>query len=81
MLVADIMYPSKEVVASGSGIVLRLDDGAASALLTLKYGHHVANEVGDTKVRERYEDGPGNPAGQLRPGIACAVRRRATTRS
>ncbi|MCS3876431.1 pimeloyl-ACP methyl ester carboxylesterase [Gordonia amarae] len=56
MLVADIMYPSKEVVASGSGIVLRLDDGAASALLTLKYGHHVANEVDDTKVRERYED-------------------------
>lgn len=54
-LVADTMYPSTDLVPSGSGIVLRLDDAAASSLLALKYAHHVAGLV-DKDVRDRYED-------------------------
>lgn len=55
-LVADTLYPSMDIVPSGSGLVLRLDDAEASALLTLKYAHHVAGEIDDDDQRERYED-------------------------
>lgn len=54
-LVADMVYPSKEPVPSGTGITLRLDDAAASSLLTLKYAHHVAMLL-DKDVRDRYQD-------------------------
>lgn len=54
-LVADIIYPSTDIVEAGTGIALRLTDADASSLLALKYAHHVASLI-DESVRDRYED-------------------------
>ncbi|WP_168702476.1 hypothetical protein [Gordonia paraffinivorans] len=54
-LVSDVLNPSDAVAPSGRGIVMRLDDAAASSLLTLKYAHHVASLI-DKDRQERYED-------------------------
>lgn len=54
-LISDAVYPPEPRLSSGGGVVLRLDDAQASALLALSYGHRVASLIDDDD-RERYED-------------------------
>lgn len=55
-LVADMIYPSTDIVASSSGIVLHLGDAEASSILALKYGQHVAGSITDADTKDRYQD-------------------------
>ncbi|WP_187328655.1 MULTISPECIES: alpha/beta hydrolase [unclassified Rhodococcus (in: high G+C Gram-positive bacteria)] len=54
MLVADILYPSKEVAIRTSDIAVRLNDNQASVLLMLHYAHAVHRNIKDKELAERY---------------------------
>lgn len=54
-LVAQILYPSKGLVLSRSGIAVRLDDSQASVLLMLHYGHAVARSIKNQETAARYK--------------------------
>ena len=54
-LISDVLHPSDAVIPSGRGIAMRLDDAAASSLMTLRYAHHVAPLIENDR-QNRYED-------------------------
>lgn len=53
-LVAQIVYPSKDVALTRSGIAVRLTDSQASVLLMLHYGHAVARNIKNQEVAAKY---------------------------
>lgn len=54
MLVADVLYPSKDIALRTSDIAVRLNDNQASVLLMLHYAHAVHRNVKDKALAERY---------------------------
>lgn len=54
MLVADLLYPSKEIAIRTSDIAVRLNDNEASVLLMLHYAHAVHRNLKDKALAERY---------------------------
>lgn len=53
-LVAQIVYPSKDLVPARSATAVRLTDAQASVLLLLHYGHAVARHIKDEEVAARF---------------------------
>ncbi|MGW5148237.1 hypothetical protein [Rhodococcus koreensis] len=53
-LVAQVLYPRKDVVLAHSDTAVRLTDAQASILLLLHYGHAVARHIKNQEAADRY---------------------------
>ncbi|KMO84156.1 hypothetical protein BST22_13685 [Mycolicibacterium chubuense] len=53
-LIADVLYPGKEVVRASADIAVRMGDGEASMLLLQHFAEAVANNLKDDNARSRY---------------------------
>ncbi|MEZ0339868.1 hypothetical protein ACAG25_07785 [Mycobacterium sp. pV006] len=53
-LVADVLYPTKDVARAPAEIAVRMGDGEASMLLLQHFAEAVANNIKDEGVRSRY---------------------------
>lgn len=53
-LIAEVLYPSRELVPISVHLTVRMSDDDANNLLTLHYAHAVAGAVKDKTVAERY---------------------------
>jgi hypothetical protein len=53
-LVADALYPTKEVATASAGIAVRMGDGEASTILLQHFAEAVARNIKDLERAERY---------------------------
>ncbi|MDV2475548.1 hypothetical protein F8M49_09360 [Rhodococcus zopfii] len=63
-LIAEVLYPSRELVPISVHLTVRMSDDDANNLLTLHYAHAVAGAVKDKTVAERYRGGARAGAGR-----------------